>query len=253
MGLFNSLFGKKKQAPSAAPQPEFQPTPEQQKQLDYMDVRRIEDPAKRVPLMMKFAEEGDELALYEMGELYLFGRDGVEQNIEKGKQYLYEGGQKGATNATAMLAMFCIKQAFAEVSKDKLSADSQEECIKRFWDHYNEGVGHLAWAISKGNATAMDILTGNMSLGWNEGDWASTLVRETSIALEPYLAELKAEDTAESNYVLGILSMRSIALPQDFAAARTYLERSAAQGHQNAKKELENPLLAADDDEDDED
>lgn len=248
MGLFDSIFGKKKAVASA---PVCSPAKEASKPLCYEDVHKIQSAEERVPLMMKFAEEGEPQALYEMGELYLFGKDGVELNIPKGKQYLYDAIKKGTYNAAILLAMFCIKQAFQEIKPDKMTPDNQQECLGRFWEHYSEGVEQLAFSISKGNATAIAIITGAMPLEWNEGDWSDTLIRETAQALEAYLPELQAADTGNSNYTLGILSVRGIAMPQDFAAARSYLARSAALGNEAAKKELENPLLA-DDDEDDE-
>lgn len=264
MGLFGLLFGKKNQPqPKPVPQ-ESEPLSElearlekilaeQKEGLDYMEVRKIEDPAKRVPLMMQYAEKGDELAMYEVGELYVFGRDGVKQDVEKGKKYLYEAGQKGAFNATARLAQVCFKYAFEEITKDNIQKFGEDACFERFWPRYDEGVGHLAWAVAKGNVLAMDTLTGTLSLGWNQGELGEKLVKETAKALEPHLAELKNADTAESSYTLGVLSMRGIAMPQDFAAARAYLERAARKGHYEAARELKNPLLAMDDDEDEED
>lgn len=264
MGLFGALFGKKNQ-PQAKPAPQRSDGPaeldeelakliaEHKDELEYMEVRKIEDPAKRVPLMMQYAEKGDELAMYEVGQLYVFGRDGVKQDVEKGKKYLYEAGQKGAFNATALLAQVCFKYAFEEITKDNIQKFGEDACFEQFWLRYDEGVGHLAWAVAKGNMLAMDTLTGTLSLGWNEDELGTTLVRETAKALEPHLAELKNADTAESNYTLGVLSIRGIAMPQDFTAARAYLERAAQKGHYGAKKELENPLLVMDDDEDEED
>lgn len=251
MGLFDSILGKKKQtkpAAATASPPPAAPAEE----LNYMDVRKIQDPAKRVPLMMAFAEAGDELAQYEVGQLYVMGLDGVEKDTEKGKELLYKAGRGGATNAIALLGQVCIKQALNSVTEGEKQGLSREEYMAKFTAFYDEGADALAWGISTGNELAMDTVSGAFQLGWNEGQLGETLVFATTQALAPRLEELKAKDDGRSNYVLGTIAMRGICMPQDLDLARSYYQRGAELGDYSSKKALENPLLAPDDDEDDE-
>ena len=224
---------------------------EQEKAFAYMDVRKIEDPSKRIPLMIKYAEAGVPLALYEIGEMYLLGKD-IECNIEKGKEFLYKAGKQGASGAITTLAHFHICEAFYEVSKEKVEQYGQEACMERFSEKYDTGVTFLAWALSKGNISAIDTYTGAVSLGWNEGSFGETLKRATKVAFEPYRDSLLEEATDTAFYILGILSLRGIAMPQDVVLAREFLEKSALLGNEQAKTELNNPLLSLMEDEDDE-
>lgn len=224
---------------------------EQKKSFAYMDVRKIEDPSKRIPLMIEYAEEGVPLALYEVGEMYLLGKE-VERNIEKGKELLYKAGKKGASNAITTLAHFYIYEAFQEVRKEKVEQFGQDACMERFSEKYDTGVSFLAWALSKGNISAIDTYTGAVSLGWNEGSFGETLKRATKVAFEPYRESLLEEATDTAFYILGILSLRGIAVPQDVAVAKEFLEKSALFGNEQAKTELNNPLLSLMEDEDNE-
>lgn len=251
MGLFNK---KRKNTSDITNNAECKDTTEvsseQKKAFAYMDVRKIEDASKRVPLMLEYAEDGVPLALYEVGEMYLLGKE-IERNVEKGKEFLFRAGKKGASNAITTLAHFCIYGAFEEVSEDKVEKFGQDVCMKNFSVKYDEGVTYLAWALSKGNVSAIDTYTGDLSLGWNEGSFGETLRRATKTAFEPYKEGLLEESTDTAFYILGILSLRGVAVSQDITAAKFYLEKSAALGNEKAQKELESPLFSFTDDEDD--
>lgn len=220
--------------------------------LDYMSVRQYTDDAKRVPLMMAFAEAGDELAQYEVGQMYVMGLCGVEKDIEKGKELLYKAGHGGATNAIAVLGVTCIKQAMNSVTNGETQGRSREEYMADFTAYYDEGADALAWGISTGNEMAMDTLTGKLELGWNQGELAETLVFATNRALAPRLEELKAKDDGWSNYVLGMIALRGVCVPQDLALAKSYFQRGAELGEYNAREALKNPLFLLDDEDDDE-
>lgn len=248
MGLFNK---KRKNVTATATatniehkdEDKIEVTSEQKKALDYMDVRKIENASKRIPLMLEYAEAGVPLALYEAGEMYLSGK-GIERNIDKGKEYLLKAGQKGASNPITVLARFCICEAFEEIKAEKVEQFGQDACMERFSEKYDTGVTYLAWALSKGNISAIETYTGSLSLGWNEGSFGETLKRATTAAFEPYREQLVEEGTDTGLYVLGILSIRGVAMPQDLVAARAFLEKSAMLGNKEAKNELENPLFA---------
>ena len=219
--------------------------------LDYMDVRKYTDDAKRVPLMMAFAEAGDELAQYEVGQMYVMGLCGVEKDFAKGKELLYKAGHGGATNAIALLGQVCIRQALDSIVEGEQQGLPREEIGARFNAFYDEGADALAWGISTGNELAMDTLTGKLEMGWNQGEMAGTLVKATTQALAPRLEELKARDDGRSNYVLGMIALRGVCMPQDVALAKSYFQRGAELGDYNAKEELKNPLFVLEDDEDD--
>lgn len=257
MGLFDSIFGKKKQpAPAPAVPPKSAPQSVPQAPADpiagltYMDVRNIQDPAKRVRLMMTFAEKGDGQALYEVGQLYAFGQSGVKKDVEKAKEYFFEAGKRGVVDAIAVMGQVCIKQAFNKMKAENSSSNTEDR-MKRFWNGYDEGVGHLAYAITCGNVLAMDTVAGTIPLGWNQGEPGEMLMSSVSRVVTRHLPELKETDAPYDNYTLGLLSMRGICMPQDLDAAKAYFQRSAVQGHAKAKQELKNPLFA--DDEEDED
>lgn len=220
--------------------------------LDYMKVRQYTDDAKRIPLMMAFAEAGDELAQYEVGQMYVMGLCGVEKDLEKGKELLYKAGHGGATNAIALLGVTCIKQATNTVYEAETLGLTKEETGARFNAFYDEGADALAWGISTGNEMAMDVLTGKLELGWNQGELAETLVFATTRALAPRLEELKAKDDGRSNYVLGMIALRGVCMSQDVALAKSYFQRGAELGDYNAKEELKNPLFLLDDEDDEE-
>lgn len=220
--------------------------------LNYMDVRKYTDPAKRIPLMMAFADAGDELAQYEVGQLYVMGLDGVKKDYEKGKELLYKAGRGGATNAWALLGQVSIRQALDSVSICEKQGLSHEDSMKVFSTFYDEGAEALATGIASGNEFSMDTVSGAFELGWNQGQLGETLVFATTRALAPKLDELKAKDDGWSNYVLGTIAMRGICMPQDLALARSYYLRGAELGDHNSKTALENPLLSMDEDEDEE-
>lgn len=236
----------------SAPAGSFSPAPASAIEgLDYMDVRKYTDDAKRVPLMMAFAEAGDELAQYEVGQMYVMGLCGVEKDFVKGKELLYKAGYGGATNAIALLGQVCIKQALDSIAEGERQGLPKEEIGARFNAYYDEGADALAWGISTGNELAMDTLTGRLEMGWNQGQLAGTLVNATTQALAPRLEELKAKDDGRSNYVLGMIALRGVCMPQDVALAKSYFQRGAELGDYNAKEELKNPLFVLEDDEDD--
>ena len=220
--------------------------------LNYMDVRKYTDDTKRVPLMMAFAEAGDELAQYELGQLYVTGQCGVAKDLTKGKELLRQAGHGGATNAITMLASTCFKQAMDFIMNGEGQGLTKEESGARFNAYYDEGADALAWGISTGNEMAMDILSGKLELGWNQNQLAETLVFATTRFLTPRLEELKTKDDGRSNYVLGMIALRGICMPQDIALAKSYFQRGAELGDYNAKEELKNPLFVLEDDEDDE-
>lgn len=237
--------------PQPAPQGPYTPAPASAIEgLDYMKVREYTDDAKRVPLMMAFAEAGDELAQYEVGQMYVMGLCGVEKDYEKGKELLYKAGHGGATNAIALLGVTCIKQATNTVYEAETLGLTKEEAGARFNAFYDEGADALAWGISTGNEMAMDVLTGKLELGWNQGQLAETLVFATTRALAPRLEELKAKDDGHSNYVLGMIALRGVCMPQDLALAKSYFQRGAELGDYNAREELKNPLFLLDDEDD---
>lgn len=236
----------------SAPAGSFSPAPASAIEgLDYMDVRKYTDDAKRVPLMMAFAEAGDELAQYEVGQMYVMGLCGVEKDFVKGKELLYKAGYGGATNAIALLGQVCIKQALDSIAEGERQGLPKEEIGARFNAYYDEGADALAWGISTGNELAMDTLTGRLEMGWNQGQLAGTLVNATTQALAPRLEELKAKDDGRSNYVLGMIALRGVCMPQDVALAKSYFQRGAELGDYNAREELKNPLFVLEDDEDD--
>ncbi len=239
--------------PQPAPQGSYPPAPASAIEgLDYMNVRQYTDDSKRIPLMMAFAEAGDELAQYEVGQMYVMGLFGMERNYEKGKALLYKAGHGGATNAIALLAQVSIKQAMNSVTESETLGLTKEEAGARFNAYYDEGAEALAWGISTGNEMAMDTLTGKLALGWNQGQLAETLVMATTQALAPRLEELKAKDDGRSNYVLGMIALRGVCMPQDLALAKSYFQRGAELGDFNAREELKNPLFLLDDEDDDE-
>lgn len=250
----------RKAAPDTAPQthqstPEaaytYTPAPASSIEgLDYMNVRQYTDDSKRIPLMMAFAEAGDELAQYEVGQLYVTGQCGMEKDLVKGKELLRQAGHGGATNAITMLASTCFRQAMDFIMNNEGQGLTKEEAGARFNAYYDEGADALAWGISTGNEMAMDILSGKLELGWNQNQLAETLVMATTQALAPRLEQLKTTDDGHSNYVLGMIALRGICMPQDLTLAKSYFQRGAELGDYNAKEELKNPLFLLDDEDD---
>jgi len=245
MGIFNF----KKKTPDASAERPLEP--DQKLAFEYMSVRELKDAPRRLELMLKYAERGVPLALYETGEAYLFGK-GVPRDEEKGEQYLVRAGKRGASGAITTLAQYHIGLAFEELSEQRVAARGKQACMEEFYKKYGRGADELAWALSLGSNSAMDTYTGAVRLGWNEGSLAQTLHSATDAAFKMYEQELICRGTPEDGYVLGMLALRGIAVPQDIAAAKEYFEKSAAMGNDKAKKELENPLLTLAGMEDDE-
>ncbi len=250
------LFTRKKKISSAVSSElketeENKVNPQLKNALDYIDVRFMEDDSKRIPLMFEYAEAGVPQALYDLGKMYLTG-NGIEHNPEKAKEFLLKAGKSGAGDALALLAQICISEAFEEVIPEKVERFGQEECQKRFNKKYDTGVSYLAWALAKGNESAIDIYTGSFPLGWNEGDFGEVLKEATNTAFASYKEKLFEEASGRAFYVLGILSLRGVALPQNIDMAKEFFGKSAALGNTQAKDELKNPLLALPGDEEDE-
>ena len=151
-------------------------------------------------------------------------------------------GQKGSYEAFALLGHFHVNLAYG-------FAKQKNPDMVAFRTSFLEGVGNLAYAASRGNMLAIDTITGTLRMGWNQGDLGDMLREKVYAVLTNHLQEIKTENSAESNYTLGIFAMRGICMHQDFALARNYLSRSAEMGNEKAKQELNNPLLS-DDDED---
>lgn len=218
--------------------------------VDYMDIRNIEDPDTRIPLTLIHAEKGDEIALYDAGELYAYGCDGIKPNFEKSSKYLAASAQKGCVNAYAVLAQVTMRDAYEEITKENIEKYGEDNCYQKFFPKFDKVIEYLAKSIYLGSRIGMDTLTGAIPLGWNQNDLGKALVEETTKVLLPLVEELKADDNGQSNYILGMLAMRGIAMPQDLSIAKAYFETSAAKGNFAAKKELNNPLFNFDDEDD---
>lgn len=61
------------------------------------------DVKKAVETLTELAENGDAVASYRLGKLYIFGADGVERDIELGKQWLAKSAEDGNEYAQELL------------------------------------------------------------------------------------------------------------------------------------------------------
>ena len=228
-------------------------TVEDIKEMDYFsDVRTMEASEKKLAYMKAFAEAGDSAAQFELGELYLFGNDGVEMDWDKAKSLLYKASEDSNSNAMADLILLCMEQMGDVFEEADQKGQKEEEYMPRAMELLREAADNFAKALTHCNRIAFDVYTGNMKMNWNQGETRERLLEETKIALQTYLEEMKQKDDGWSNYVLGILTLRGIGVSKDFNQAKAYFMRGAEKGDFSCKQELKNLLFLLDDEDEDE-
>ena len=214
---------------------------EEIKGMDFLDVYRMPDGPEKTSYLMAFAEAGDGGAQYLLGEAYLFGNGGLDQDFEKSKELLQKSADQGNSNAMTDLTLVCMEM-FCDLN-------NEAEQMPKAMELMDESAYNLAKALTNYNKLALDIYNGNLKMDWNKGDTRKLLLEKTDNAMQPLLEELKAEDKGYSNYILGMLTVRGIGVAQDINQARMYFERGAELGNYESEFELKNPLFALDDDE----
>lgn len=238
MSIFSRLFGEKKKAPAPPAKPlDFT------EGMTYLDVCvRIEDPVRKMALTKLFADKGEAAAMYDLGEAYLMGKEGVEKNWELAEKYLLMAAQEDIPAANTKLGMMYIRKSFVPEPEPHI----EEEL-------YDKGCSFLTKGVISGHILAIMCLSGEHDYKWNtRPNLRAILLEEMNRQLEEPVRALEQENTPKSNYVLGMFHTYGIYYPRDFVKAREYLQRSADGGYREATLELGKAIYDFDDDEDDE-
>ena len=236
MSIFSRLFGEKKKTPAPPAKPvDFT------EGMTYGQVRDLEDPVRRWALTKLFAEKGDDLAQYELGEAYLTGKTGVEESWELAEKYLLMA-EPTIVAASTTLGMMYIRRSFVPEPEPHIEDEL-----------YDKGCSLLAKGVIRGYIPAVMCVSGDHDYKWNtRPNLRAILLEEMNSQLEEPVRALEQEDTPKSNYVLGMFHTYGIYYPRDFVKAREYLQRSADGGYREASLELGKAIYNFDDDEDDE-
>ena len=156
------------------------------------------------------ADEGNALAQYFMGDLYLNGL-GVPQDIQTATKWFALAAEQGHAEAQNNMAV---------ISSEKL-----------FGRGYKDAVKWYTLAAEQGHAPAQLGLGAMYDNGWG-------VSRDHNIAVKWYT--LAAEQGyAPAQFNLGAMSMLGKGTPQDFTVARMWYFIAATQGHEQARNGLE--------------
>jgi len=252
----NTAPAKKLDSAPAAPTPTPKTSelkyfsPDDIKTVNYMDVRQHPDMGTRMGYMTAFAEAGDSFAQHELGEAYYFGNEIVKRDWDKAEDLFLKARSGGAVRSTTFLAMLYFEK-MCDLLEPMLEKSETPEIDWLALDPtYDQGAAYLAEALAAYEALAVRIYSRNFSSHWVKGNLGDITIKKTDKALESEIAKLKAQNTRFSHYVLGMFYLRGIGVKSDIPTAKAYLQKAADEGDYSAKFELENPIFADDDDDD---
>lgn len=264
MGIFKALFGKseppKKQEVKSAPKPAPKPVEEYDFNdgLQYMRVREKEDSPEKWRLMLKFAEHGDEIALFEVGEAYMLGKM-VKRDDKAAEKYLLAAIEKGmVAQGNIRLGQLYLRSSVDVYPKDNapMTEEEQEAADKEFDRRFVVGASYLVKALDGGNLMyveqAIEIIAGTLRLGYNVGDIRDFFMECVDLTLPAAVQrieeQLSLEDKEEASkawYKKGCLYLYGVHYEDDLDEAKTCFEKSLElnQWNASAKMALKNPLF----------
>ena len=270
MGLFKSLFGKseppKEQGIKSTPKPVPKPAPKPAAEeydfndgLQYMRVREKEDSPEKWRLMLKFAEHGDEIALYEVGEAYMLDGPMVKRDDKMAEKYLLAAVEKGmVAQGNIRLGQLYLRSSVDVYPKDDAPMTEEEQIAadKEFDRRFEVGTAYLVEALHGQNLMYVEqdieIIAGTIRLGYNVGNIREFFMECINLKLPEAVKKIEEQSASEDNheasdawYKLGCLYLYGVHYEDDLDEAKTCFEKSLAlnQWNMDAKMALKNHLF----------
>lgn len=223
MGIFG-LFSKKKRKAVSENQNKEQKQEEVKSRLLYdendtgmraIKLMKEENIGKKVAGLEQLAKEGEEIAMKELGDMYLSGEQ-VPRDWNKAKQYYQGAMAKGLDDAKYMLAGLYIN-------------DPEDRT------HLEDGLIYLSELAADGHEAAV------MSIrDYSE----SPNVREAfEVIMQPYMEKVEKKQTGRDFLALGLLYMYGVYYETDLKKAKEHLETAASMGEYEAEYHLESILF----------
>ena len=262
MGLFKALFGKSELPKKQEVKPTPKPAAEEydfNDGLQYMSVREKEDSPEKWRLMLKFAEHGDEIALYEVGEAYMLDGPMVKRDDKMAEKYLLASVEKGmVAQGNIRLGQLYLRNSVDVYPKDNAPMSEEEEkaANKEFVRRYKVGAAYMVEALQGRNLMyveqAIEMIAGTIHLGYNVGDIRDFFMKFINLTLPGAVKKIEeqaaSEDSHEASaawYKLGCLYLYGVHYEDDLDEAKACFEKSLAlnQWNTDAKMALQNPLF----------
>ena len=259
--LLNSGQPKKKTA-NPMPSPVVKPVEEEydfNDGLQYMRVREKEDSPEKWRLMLKFAEHGDEIALFEVGEAYMLNGSMVKRDGKMAEKYLLKSIEKGmVAQGNIRLGQLYLRSSVDVYPKDDtpLTEEQQIAADKEFDRRFEVGTAYLVEALHGRNLMyveqAVEIIAGTIRLGYNVGDIREFFMEFINLKLPAAVKKIEeqslsenADEASDAWYKLGCLYLYGVHYEDDLDEAKSCFEKSLELNEWNADARiaLNNPLF----------
>ncbi len=171
-----------------------------------------EDPKESLNWYMKSAKGNDSFAQCKVGDAYLDGKL-LQRDTDKAMEYWNKSAENGSIEAMTNLRVF-YQEGFPNMEPD----------LDR----------SLAWAFeaAKLGDTGNEYWVGSHFLTINDGD------KNNNEAAAIWLGKAAEKGYADAEYALGVMYKRGLYFSVDADVAYEYFVKAAAQGHEEAWKEL---------------